>query len=368
VRNRAVDSGLTYGYTFDKISTLYLEEFIIIQNHNWNGYRRENYGMTDISYNVVFSGTVKEGVNFIETKNKIAKLFRLKPGEAEQWLSGNPKILKKNTDLETAKKYKLNIEKAGAVCQILRNSETKVTPSKTNKNEGQNDGRYNGVMKNLKQNFQAVTGRISNRKNVNADNQVVGNSLKFENILFRFTRLIAIGGAGIAFISLLVLVLSLILSGSPTYVHIDDISKKISSDSSVSEAVSKSKSSIHIPNNVKRHLSGKNEAILQGWLNTLSNDDQKQDFVDNLSDVISDAESKNLKVTDIINNYKTIKLSKIRESGVEQYKELGKKVAVSLAIFGLIIFISLMSLILVMLAIERNTRNERTMHEIRSKV
>ena len=42
--------------------------------------------------------------------------------EAEKWLSGKPKTIKNSVDLQAAKKFRIAIEKTGAKCQILKNS------------------------------------------------------------------------------------------------------------------------------------------------------------------------------------------------------------------------------------------------------
>ena len=187
------------------------------------------------------------------------------------------------------------------------------------------------------------------------ENQI--KSLRLEKFLFGFIRIFTIGGALIGVIALILVIFNLLSSGENVYVSLDDINtESITKNNSVTEASAKPKESINIPENVKKYLSGDNEKILQGWLGGIFKQKQKQEFVDNLSDVIVSAEEKKVKVVNVINNYKTIKLSKLSKSEIEQYKEIGQRVAIYMVIFGLVIFIVLMSLILVMLGIERNTR------------
>jgi TM2 domain-containing membrane protein YozV/RNA polymerase subunit RPABC4/transcription elongation factor Spt4 len=76
--------------------------------------------MTDQTYRVVLKG-IKEGEDFVVTQGRIAKLFKLDEAEVENWLTGPPKTVKSKVDIDTAKKYKSAIERAGACCQIIRN-------------------------------------------------------------------------------------------------------------------------------------------------------------------------------------------------------------------------------------------------------
>ncbi len=183
-------------------------------------------------------------------------------------------------------------------------------------------------------------------------------SSKLETFLFGFTRIFAIGGSVIGLIAIALLVVNLLGSGESTYVALEDINTKESTkNNTVEEASAKPKKQLKTPDNVKTYLSGDNEKILQGWLDGINGHENKQDFLTNMSEVISDAESKKVEVINVINNYKTLKISKLNKGEMAEYKELGQKAALYSVVFGLVIFIALMSLILVMLAIERNTRN-----------
>jgi hypothetical protein len=188
------------------------------------------------------------------------------------------------------------------------------------------------------------------------ENRVKSQGL--EIILFGFTRVFAIGGSLIGLIALVFVVFNLLGSGESTYVSLEDINTESSKqNNSLSEASSKSQKPLNSPENVIKYLSGDNEKILQGWLEGISKQEQKQEFLDNMSDVITDAEKKKVDIITVINNYKIVKLSKLTKSEIEQYKEIGQKAALYSVIFGLIIFIALMNIVLVMLAVERNTRH-----------
>jgi TM2 domain-containing membrane protein YozV/RNA polymerase subunit RPABC4/transcription elongation factor Spt4 len=81
------------------------------------------------SYQVILNGTVREGEDFIETQKRLANLFKMSEVEADKLLIGRPRKIRNQVDFETAKKYKIAIEKAGASCKILKNSDSLATDS-----------------------------------------------------------------------------------------------------------------------------------------------------------------------------------------------------------------------------------------------
>ena len=113
-----------------------------------------------------------------------------------------------------------------------------------------------------------------------------------------------------------------------------------------------------VPGNIWTYMIGDNEEILEGWLDNLTIQ-QQEDFLNNLSKVIEKAETAGKsedEIIEIINEYKSRKLSKIaqKERDASAAKiERASKLAMLPWIGALI---ASLSLILVMLAIERNTR------------
>jgi len=185
-------------------------------------------------------------------------------------------------------------------------------------------------------------------------------SSKLENFLFKFTRLLALGGSVLALAVLTIMLFKQIPTKIDTHVSVLDVNIEKTSGSSVSEASSRQldTETTYIPENVEKHLSGEdNQEVLAGWLRSIPEQDLKDEFVENLSEVIEEAEELELNVMNIINNYKTIKLSKLRGKGTGGYLETIESTTSTLIIFGLIVFIAQLSMILVMLAIERNTRS-----------
>lgn len=179
----------------------------------------------------------------------------------------------------------------------------------------------------------------------------------FETFLFGFTRLFAISGAAIALVGITLLVIHIMRSGGNTHVAIADLNtSRSTTNNSVQEASAVQEAVLVIPDNVMKNLSGDNEKILQSWLDGIEGHDRKTDFLVNLSEVIADAEKSHIDVFTVINNYKTLKMAKLNQSIADQYTEIGKKVAIYFSIFAMMIFIAMMGLILVVLAVERNTR------------
>ena len=182
-------------------------------------------------------------------------------------------------------------------------------------------------------------------------------SSKLEKMLFGATRILAILGSLIAIASIVLIVQKSMDFNDGSHISFNEINAESSAQNgSVAAASAAPITPLITPDNVKKYLSGDNEVILKNWLNDLPTAEAKQDFINNLSEVITAAEVKNAVVINVINNYKTLKFSKVQKNGIEQYAEVGKKAAIYCAIAVLVIFVTLMSLVLVMLAIERNTR------------
>jgi hypothetical protein len=186
-------------------------------------------------------------------------------------------------------------------------------------------------------------------------------SSKFEAFLFGVTRALAILGAAAGFVALALAVQSFLEPLDDTHVGLGEINAEVVSETgTVADARAESASMISRLPILEEYLAGDNKEILDGWLDGLSDPEQQQDFVDNLAEVIEGAEQKDLDVIKVINNYKTIKLSKLKQSDFERYAKVARRGALLGAMLGIVLFISLMSLVLVMLAIERNTRVNRT--------
>jgi len=192
---------------------------------------------------------------------------------------------------------------------------------------------------------------------------------------FRLTRIVA-------FLWLFLLIASTVLSvffffltiESPVG-HVPPESALPSTDSNINtaspenERLDQSKnasplSSLRIPLAVQSYLdSEENKEVIEGWLNSLDPSD-RQDFIDNMAEVITAAQKQRVDVFASINRYKDLKLAKIAatKQGIDF---LGIPVSPFNLVIGIFIqlgLIAIVSLILVLLAIERNTRKPESVH------
>lgn len=74
--------------------------------------------MADTNYRVLMTGELSQGKSIDEVKPRLAKLFKTTPEKIDGLLKRNNVVIKKDTDLETARKYVRAIESAGAVCRM----------------------------------------------------------------------------------------------------------------------------------------------------------------------------------------------------------------------------------------------------------
>jgi hypothetical protein len=68
-------------------------------------------------YQVVFNGTLKAGSNAQDASNKLAALFKTDANKFDNWFSGKAIIVKKDLELEQAKKYVLALQNAGLIAE-----------------------------------------------------------------------------------------------------------------------------------------------------------------------------------------------------------------------------------------------------------
>lgn len=94
-----------------------------------------------------------------------------------------------------------------------------------------------------------------------------------------------------------------------------------------------------------------NRAVLLGWVENLSDEDRK-DFIANLNEI---SVAPNIDAPRI-NKFKELKLRKLAANPFGRYMDQTKKLAAGLFIIAMVGLIGLFSLVLVLLAIERNTR------------
>ena len=122
--------------------------------------------------------------------------------------------------------------------------------------------------------------------------------------------------------------------------------------------------SLRVPLAVQSYLdSEENKKVIEGWLNSLDPSD-RQDFIDNMAEVITAAQNGRADVFASINRYKDLKLAKIAaaKQGIDVLGVPVSPFNVFIGIFIQLGLIAIVSLILVLLAIERNTRKPEGAH------
>lgn len=179
----------------------------------------------------------------------------------------------------------------------------------------------------------------------------------FERFLFGFTRIVSIIGAIVVIIGIVLLLINFISFKDKTYLSYSDIKKEIQNADSKQPTVVRN---FKMPANLEIPFTGNNAAILQTWLSEMPESEQ-QNFFDNLSEIVAKARKADVSreyEIKIFNTYHNVKLSKIKANEFNKYSELIEKGGYIAGIFGLILILSILSLILVTLAIERNTRGK----------
>ncbi len=190
-------------------------------------------------------------------------------------------------------------------------------------------------------------------------------SLSFERLVFMITRVLALCGAVVVLAGIVFLAVNLLSGGTKDIVvTYNDIEGELNVTNAGEESDEGSEPprpsvQVAIPNNLQRFFSGKNAQVLQNWLRPLSQS-QKRDFLNNLSVVYAEVQRKSKGNEEIqiqfVNRYANLKLAKLNQNEFDKYAAVATKAGYLAGIFGLLLILSILSLVLVLLAIERNTR------------
>jgi hypothetical protein len=74
--------------------------------------------MAEEKFKIVFTGKIFKGFKIEDVKKRISSIFKMPPEKVEKLFKGKPVTVKKNLDLDKARKYSKAFKKAGAVCTI----------------------------------------------------------------------------------------------------------------------------------------------------------------------------------------------------------------------------------------------------------
>ncbi len=187
-------------------------------------------------------------------------------------------------------------------------------------------------------------------------------------LLFRLTRFVAIT-AIILLAAVIVasgVALSLYLRSTSSAVTPDEIVVGLKTQRAESRdkapvaptpgLLESSDDSIKVPFILQKYLSTpQNMQTLKGWLSGLTAD-EKTNFLSELASVVVVAEKEKLDPIDAINKYRTIKLQRLAENKLKETQRSNYMFYFAGAIATGLVLISQLSLVLVLLAVERNTR------------
>lgn len=114
--------------------------------------------------------------------------------------------------------------------------------------------------------------------------------------------------------------------------------------------------SVKMPFILQKHFNQPEKVrLLSEWLLFLSIP-ERQEFIDEMADTVAEAEKLKLSPTEAIDMYRELKLKKMETEIAEKAERQTQRLYYAGAFIGAIALIALFSLILVLLAIERNTR------------
>ena len=93
--------------------------------------------MPEKRYSIFFSGKVAQGHGIEEVKRNLASTFKLGDEKIEQLFTGKQVMIKKDADYQSAIKYKMAFETAGAICRVeeVKSEPRMARPHETDKKE-----------------------------------------------------------------------------------------------------------------------------------------------------------------------------------------------------------------------------------------
>ena len=74
--------------------------------------------MSSFTYRVIFKGKTDPGKDIASVKQALAGLFKTDAGAVEKLFSGQPVVIKKDIDQDTANQYQAALKKIGAHCEV----------------------------------------------------------------------------------------------------------------------------------------------------------------------------------------------------------------------------------------------------------
>lgn len=75
-------------------------------------------------YDVFYRGEVVEGADTARVRDNLAQLFKTQGAGLDRLFSGQPVLIKRGVDRQTALKYQVAMKKAGAICRVRENPQS----------------------------------------------------------------------------------------------------------------------------------------------------------------------------------------------------------------------------------------------------
>jgi uncharacterized protein YqhQ len=104
-------------------------------------------------------------------------------------------------------------------------------------------------------------------------------------------------------------------------------------------------------------LNEDNQRVMRGWLDALP-DEERQPFIDGLAATVEAARTNGVNETDAINRYHEQYMEYVAKKVAEKAVAKEQRLYVAAGLVSTLMLIALFSLVLVLLAIERNTREQ----------
>lgn len=187
-----------------------------------------------------------------------------------------------------------------------------------------------------------------------------------ERLLFGITRAIALFVAILALAGIVICVLFLLgrLDRS-TRVSYTDIEAALTTGQATggqSQQGVLNRPTMQLPENLRQYLTEDDVRSLRRRLPNIERDEQWRDFLENLSTLVGEAESDPRRVSprNLIDTYVILKNQKLAQSDAEKYVAIAGRYAAVAVVVGLLFLLIQVSLVLVLLAVERHTRAAAT--------
>jgi len=192
-------------------------------------------------------------------------------------------------------------------------------------------------------------------------------------VFFPLVRIFTFISASILFLAMLICLVLYLTTDVFTSSFLGRMERRVISFSEISESVHKEEVQVKIPRNIQKRLNANTSQVLDNWLNSFSTAKEKNDFLQNLSQIIAAAEKNDPKNVDMyINNFRDLYMEGIREKArmdkdalgipslVEKYVSpwITRMIrgAIALGMICLFTLFVITVALLSLLSIERNTR------------